>query len=60
MHRSGHTAATMFAVLAPQSQPAMVARSMPSASIRAITSIPRAAGCALRAAYLLERKRVVP
>jgi hypothetical protein len=59
LQRSGQSAATMFTVRAPQSQPAIVAFSMRSASIRAMTSAATADCWPLRLVSL-DKKRVVP
>ena len=59
MQRSGQSAATMSAVRAPQSKPAMIAFSILSASIKAMMSTATADGWPLRTVSL-DRKRVVP
>ena len=58
-HRSGHSAAMTFAVRAPQSKPATIAWSTPSASSSAIASTASTACCPLRTASP-ERNRVGP
>jgi hypothetical protein len=58
LQRSGQSAATMSAVRAPQSKPATIALSIPSASIKAIVSTARA-DCRPLRSVSSERKRVV-
>ena len=53
--RDGHSAAATHAARPPQSYPAYVARSIPSASCSSTRSAPRAACCPERPASLRER-----
>ena len=57
LQRCGHSAAMMFAVRAPQSQPARIALSIARASIRAMMSIATTACWAFRR-FPPDRKRV--
>jgi len=59
VQRSGHSAATTLAVRAPQSKPARIAFSIPSASIKAMASIASTDCWPLRT-VASERNRVEP